>query len=85
MLFSLYQKVENVNSRESLAEFVDSMKVDFIKNPENWENSDMESFLEAMSAWIKDMDGYYENNGNALNELTWKTFADILIASISYE
>ena len=31
--------------------------------PEEWENRDLPSYLEAIAAWVDDMDGYYRNLG----------------------
>ncbi|MGH7970069.1 MAG: DUF7660 family protein, partial [Limisphaerales bacterium] len=43
-------------------------------------------FLEALGAWVQDMDGYYRNQGKPVPEqLDWKTFSDILMAAKMYE
>ncbi len=56
------------------------------QRPEAWENADLGPFLEAMSAWIEDMDGYYRNRGEAVpNRPDWSTLAEILAAARVYE
>lgn len=52
----------------------------------SWKNNDLSSYLEAISSWIEDMDGFYENMGKSLPEnINWSVFADILMAARIYE
>jgi hypothetical protein len=83
----LINKANSVNDQSSLAEFVKELADEFTRNPDGWENGDLESFLRSMSSWIKDMDGYYKNTGQSYTEkhVSWKNFADILLASTMYE
>ena len=82
----LYEKVDNVKSREDLIRFIFHLRMDLKNNKEKWENITLEDYLEAMEAWINDMDGYYLNTNQPLpKEPSWKTIADILIASSMYE
>ena len=48
-------------------------------NAGGWENPDLESFLDAMAAWIEDMDDRLPISPS------WDTFRDILLAAKSYE
>jgi len=75
-----------VQDRDALAEFVLKLAQDLKEHPERWENADLESYLQAMAAWIKDMPGYYLNRGMA-PPLTpsWANFAEILAAASVYE
>jgi hypothetical protein len=42
--------------------------------------------LEALAAWVEDMDGYYLNQGKAVPEKPdWKHVADMLMAAKLYE
>ena len=75
-----------VETREQLAQFVSTLREDLLARPSLWPNDDLESFLEAMSGWIGDMDGYFRNEGEPLEEVpTWKTLARILVAARVYE
>jgi hypothetical protein len=77
--------IEKVASRHDLAEFVATLRQAFLQG-HGWENRDLSTSLEAMSAWISDMDGYYENNGERCPDMpTWRTFAQILAAATVYE
>lgn len=77
----------NVNSRSSFAEFVELLSNDYRANPEKWEHVKIESFLEAISRYARDIQGYYDNTGQNTdaNVPAWKTFADILRGGLIYE
>lgn len=77
-------KVEN---RKDFAAFVSALQNDFLKNGDNWENNNLNNFLEAMSAYANDIQGYYNNTNSRINadEPNWQTFADILKGAIVYE
>lgn len=82
----LLQKLENINSREKLSEFISTLLEDFKNNKADWENQDLSSFLDAMSSWVESMDGYYVNRGERIPEnIPWKIFGDILYAAKIYE
>jgi hypothetical protein len=73
-------------TKEDLANFVGALRTDLIEHRSEWENPTLETFLSAMEAWMEDLDGFYKNNGAPpINQPTWKTFADILIAARMYE
>lgn len=75
-----------VRSREDLAQFLRNLAQDLRLRPETWENADLGSFLEAMSAWVDDLDGYYRNRGEAVpTQPDWKTIAEIVAAARVYE
>jgi hypothetical protein len=79
-------KLNSVTSAETLAEFILALKLDWELNEPEWENRELPVFLEAASAWVEDMDGYYTNQGKELNkENKWRVFADILYAAKMYE
>lgn len=83
----IVQKTGSVNSQESMAKFVFDLAKDCSENKDHWVNGDLESFLYSLSAWIEDMDGYYQNTGQPYDEynVSWKNFADMLAASTIYE
>jgi hypothetical protein len=82
---NMQDQVGLVTSREDLASFVAGMQHS-LRNGHQWTNRDLGTFLEAMAAWIADMDGYFENIGEACPDSpTWRTFAEILAAATVYE
>ena len=75
-----------VSSKEDLADFIDALKEDFIANPSAWENCTVVHYLDAMSAWVRAMDSYYQNAGKPpVKSPSWSVFADILAAAKIYE
>ncbi|WP_190811429.1 hypothetical protein [Flagellimonas sp. S3867] len=76
-----------VTDRKSFEEFINLLLTDFKKNKSNWENNRLELFLEAMSAYTRDLDGYYKNMEPDQNAdfPTWKVFADIMRGAVVYE
>jgi len=82
----LHERVNNIKTKQDLGQFVGALRADLATNPEGWENPTLDRFLEAMEAWIADMEGYYKNRGEEpADSPTWKTFGDILIAATMYE
>jgi len=78
--------LEDIDSRDDLVLLIDQLRWDLESNREAWENVDLSSFLESMSAWLRDMDGYYQNIGEPVPASpTWKTIGEILLASRVYE
>ncbi|WP_174869015.1 DUF7660 family protein [Pectobacterium polaris] len=75
-----------ISSKDDLVKLISALARDFKENPDEWENKDLSSYLEAVSSWIEDMDGYYENTNQPLpKDTNWKIFADILVAAKIYE
>lgn len=76
----------DVRTREDLARFIRELVADLEHRPDEWENGDLPSYLEAASAWIDDMSGYYKNRGLTVPEQPdWSTLAEIFAAAKIYE
>ena len=76
-----------VTSRKMFIEFIDLLREDFIRNPDSWENKSIIDFLEAMSRYTEDIQGYYDNTKQELNadNPTWQVFSDIMKGATMYE
>jgi hypothetical protein len=82
----LTDPVETINSREDLVEFIEALRHDLTESREDWENPTLDSFLEAMAAWVHAMNGYYKNLQLPVpNSPSWKTVGEMLIAAKTYE
>ena len=53
----LYERVENIKSREDLIKFINYFRKDLQSNGAEWKNVTLADYLEAMEAWVTDMDG----------------------------
>lgn len=83
---TLIEYNNSIRSREGFVEFTKALRKDLHDNPASWENSTLERFLEAIGAWVEDMDGYYVNQASSVPEpLDWKVVGDILMAAKMYE
>lgn len=83
---SIIKSVDKITSRTELALFVKELRTSLLNEPEEWENIKLVDYLEAMEAWIIDMEGYYKNNNLEVPENpSWKTMAEILYAAKDYE
>lgn len=78
--------VNKIKDRFDLASFMRELLVDYSTNKESWENDNLERYLDAITASIEDMEGYYKNRGEKMPEAPeWKTIAEILISAKYYE
>ena len=45
-----------IRDKEGLVRFIGKLREDLKNNPQAWENTDLEAFLEAMQSWTNAMD-----------------------------
>jgi hypothetical protein len=83
---SVMPPTDAVTTREELAAFVALLAREAQQAPKDWENTYLHAFLEALAAWISDMDGYFVNRGEKMPEQpSWRTLAQMLAAATIYE
>ena len=81
-----HSDADSVATREDLAAFVRSLRADLLANEDAWENSTLERFLEALGAYLDDLDGWLANRGEPVPaEPTWKLVAHVLEGARIYE
>ena len=54
---SLVEKMQQVKTRQDFAEFVQSLRKDFAQHADEWQNHDIDAYLDALAAWAED---YYQ-------------------------
>ena len=81
----LYNK--QITSRKGFVEFLKLLHKYYTSKPEDWENNNLESFLEALSDYAEDIPEYYKNTKQDRSPDTadWQVFADMLRGAIVYE
>ena len=80
------KEIDSISTKEDLAEFLFFLRNDLIENPGGWENQTLDRYLDAMESWIRVIDAYSKNTGDAeALSPSWKTFAKILSAAKIYE
>lgn len=83
---TLSEQKNLIRTRKDFVGFVKALSKDLHENPATWENGDLERFLEAIGAWVEDMDGYYLNVGMPVpQQPDWRVVGDILMAARVYE
>ncbi|QNE41040.1 hypothetical protein F1C16_16425 [Hymenobacter sp. NBH84] len=77
----------NVTDRKSFIEFLFVLQQELISNADEWENKSLSDYLEAVSRYAEDIDGFYLNTGQEVDaeQASWKLFADILKGASVYE
>ena len=82
----LHEKIEAISNNKDLADFIEALRTDLVTNPTEWENTNLDSFLEAMSAWVWSMEIAYKNTGREFpSQPDWAMVADILYTATIYE
>ncbi|MEO9532853.1 MAG: hypothetical protein ABJG68_14980 [Crocinitomicaceae bacterium] len=81
-----YTDIE-VNDRDSFIKFTKELLENYRTQGEKWENNTLETFLEALSTYSEEIDGYYRNLHPERNheEPSWKAFSEILSGAVIYE
>ena len=83
--FDLNELQARIENKKDLVLFIEHLVDDLKQNPDNWENNTLERFLEAMSAWVNDIEGFYVNQGSRPPEINWKFVGQLLLVSRNYE
>lgn len=82
----LVHNLRKITNRKEFICFINYLNEDFLNNKDEWSNINISDFLESLSAWVSDMDGFYENaNLEVPENLNWQFFADALHAVKYYE
>jgi len=82
----MLEDLHPVKTKEELVKLISGLAKNIKENPDEWENKDLSTYLEAIASWIEDMDGYYENTNQPFpKDTNWSVFADILMAARVYE
>jgi hypothetical protein len=79
---SLTEKLDRVTSLDSFLEFVDALIAERQAKGTVWQNSSIESYLEAATAWARDSRG---QDKGVREEATGRTFANFLYCGKIYE
>jgi hypothetical protein len=79
-------QLDGIRSRADFVRVAQSLLQDYRQDPGDWENRDIEAYLDAIAAWTEDMDGFYQNQGKPVPQQSdWRLFGQILLAAKYYE
>ncbi|MGW7513233.1 DUF7660 family protein [Streptomyces massasporeus] len=77
---------DRVADREALSAFLGRLRADLEDTGSSWGNRTLDSFLEALEAWVSDAPGWYANHGQEVPpDGDWTFIARALSAARSYE
>jgi hypothetical protein len=77
---------EGIKNRQDLIDHLEEIRKDFSANGDEWENNNLENYLEALQAYFQDIEGYYKNRGEKIEDIEpWRMFADALSGAVVYE
>ncbi|MFF3411559.1 hypothetical protein ACFYW8_36345 [Streptomyces sp. NPDC002742] len=77
---------DEIHTRDELVAFVRELHQDYRRRGHGWENRTLDSFLEALAAWIAGSDGWYRNFDKELPANgDWTFIARALSAATVYE
>ncbi|MGW6206299.1 DUF7660 family protein [Streptomyces sp. NPDC055089] len=75
-----------VRTRADLVSYIRQLSQEAHASSSGWENQSLDSYLEALSAWTSDMDGYFSDRGEPVPDRPdWSLIASMLRAACFYE
>jgi hypothetical protein len=78
--------IDDIRTRDDLVEYLRILAGRVRRNEIVVENEQVADYIEASSAWLNDMDGYFSNRGQtAPQSPSWSIIAMIMAAGIVYE
>lgn len=82
----MFEMAKEVKSRADFVSFVKALNGDYAANRSSWENDSLQRFLDGLSGFASDMDGFYRNMGETVNvdQITWRMAAQMLLAATVY-
>ena len=73
-----------IQTLDDLIGLIGELRADLTQHPHGWENQTLQSFLEAMQAWMDDVRPQIDAEEQSLKS-EWELFARILLAARIYE
>ena len=78
---------KKISSKKEFDFFLECLVRDYVDNKDEWENTDLLSYLLGLCGYVHDIEGYYQNIGEKVdaNVISWRIVAEMLIAASVYE
>ena len=82
----LLDYAKSITDRSEFEYFLRCLVADYRINYRQWENLDLLSYLQGLSEFVPDIDGYYANAGEEVDteQPSWRLIAEMLIAASVY-
>lgn len=82
---TLVARAESITSAEDFENFARLLTLNFRRRRKEWENDKLVDFLEAISSFSRDFDGYVRSSGVDPSSNPWRLAATVLLAAKVYE
>lgn len=80
------REVDSIKTARHLAEFICELRGSLDDGSHVWEHAELGPYLEAMAAWLDDMEGYYQNRNEPVpSRPDWAFMGKLLVAASVYE
>ena len=76
---SVHDLLDTVTDADALAGFLLALRDDLTAHPDQWQNGDVCACLEAMAAWVRDMERSNNAKGDSLGQLNPFQLCAILV------
>lgn len=80
----MFDRLNNVRDKASFIAFLRELAKDYENSPDEWENGDIPSFLEAIAAWTEDFSESPMNDTDR-NSIDYYSLARMLYMGKLYE
>ena len=87
IIMDIYDFVGNIKTKDDFENFMSMLIKDLKENRTDWENNELEPFLDGIRRFTGVLDNYYNNAGIEADTSipTWKMFAEMFLAAKVYE
>ena len=87
IIMDIYDFVENIKTKDDFENFMSMLIKDLKENRADWENNELEPFLDGIRRFTGVLDNYYINSGIEADTSipTWKMLAEVFLAAKVYE
>lgn len=78
--------INEVNSKEDFMSFLSKLRLDREEKCDEWENTEITSYLEGICSWVDDMEGYFANMHIEMpSNIDWRFIAMLFYVGKIYE
>jgi hypothetical protein len=79
-------ETSHVATADDLAGVIHAMVNDLRKHKDDWANTSLDAFLDALATSVEDIEQRYAARGEAVpDQPSWRLFAELLVAASGYE
>jgi len=79
-------ETSHVATPDDLAGVIHAMVNDLRKHKDDWANTSLDTFLDALATTVEDIEQTYAARGEAVpDQPSWRLFAELLVAASGYE